>query len=166
GTPFPERNSIIFLAFVVIFVTLVVQGLSLPLLIRLLKIKAQDNTAAEEKELQLYLATSTLQFIEQEIPIELNYKLQEQLKQKYVLLVSDLTRELRRHKKAIRNDQEVKNLPPDDLLNAKLEISKFQRGLLLKLHKEGEFSDAAIKLVETQMDVDDLKLNLQVPKVE
>jgi CPA1 family monovalent cation:H+ antiporter len=32
GTPFPKRHSIIFLAFVVIFVTLVVQGLSLPLL--------------------------------------------------------------------------------------------------------------------------------------
>ncbi len=34
GSPFPKRHSIIFLAFVVIFVTLVVQGLSLPLLIK------------------------------------------------------------------------------------------------------------------------------------
>lgn len=67
GTPFPKRHSIIFLSFVVIFITLVVQGLSLPLLIRWLKIKPQDNTAAEEKELQLHLATSTLHFIEQEL---------------------------------------------------------------------------------------------------
>jgi CPA1 family monovalent cation:H+ antiporter len=49
GTHFPKRYSIIFFAFVVIFVTLVVQGLSLPLLIRWLKIKPQDNTDAEEK---------------------------------------------------------------------------------------------------------------------
>jgi CPA1 family monovalent cation:H+ antiporter len=47
GTPFPKRHSIIFLAFVVIFVTLVVQGLSLPLLIRWLKIKPQDNIKME-----------------------------------------------------------------------------------------------------------------------
>ena len=71
---------IIFLSFVVIFVTLVVQGLSLQLLIRWLKIKPQDNTAAEEKELQLHLATSTLHFIEQELPESLDNKLQQQLK--------------------------------------------------------------------------------------
>ena len=85
GTAFPKRHSIIFLAFVVIFVTLVVQGLSLPLLIRWLKIKPQDNTIEEEKELQLYLATSTLNFIEQEFPMQLDNKLQEQLKKKYEL---------------------------------------------------------------------------------
>ena len=68
GTAFPKRHSIIFLAFVVIFVTLVVQGLSLPLLIRWLKIKPQDNTAAEEKGVAIILATSTLNFIEQDFP--------------------------------------------------------------------------------------------------
>ncbi|MBK5271852.1 MAG: Na+/H+ antiporter, partial [Bacteroidia bacterium] len=67
GNAFPKRHSIIFLAFVVIFVTLVVQGLSLPLLIRLLKIKPQDNLSGKEKELQLLIATSSLHFIEQEM---------------------------------------------------------------------------------------------------
>jgi CPA1 family monovalent cation:H+ antiporter len=166
GTLFPKRHSIIFLAFVVIFVTLVVQGLSLPLLIRWLKIKPQDNTAAEEKELQLYLATSTLNFIEQELPVSLDNKSQEQLKKKYEQLINDLTKEIRRHKKAKHNDEEVKPAPPDDLLIAKLEISKFQRELLVRLHKEGDFSDAAIKKAEREMDIDELKLNLQVPKQE
>jgi monovalent cation/hydrogen antiporter len=163
-TLFPKRHSIIFLAFVVIFVTLVVQGLSLPLLIRWLKIKPQDNTAAEEKELQLYLATSTLHFIEQDLPVSLDNKLQEQLKKKYEQLINDLTKEIRRHKKAKHNDEEVKPTPPDTMLIAKLEISKFQRELLVRLHKEGDFSDAAIKKVEREMDIDELKLNLQVPK--
>jgi CPA1 family monovalent cation:H+ antiporter len=98
GTVFPKRHSIIFLAFVVIFVTLVVQGLSLPLLIRWLKIKPQDNTAEEEKEVQLFLATNTLHFIEQELPVDDN--LQERLKNKYEHLIRDLTKELRRHKKS------------------------------------------------------------------
>ena len=34
GSPFPERNVIIFLTFCVILVTLVLQGLTLPMLIR------------------------------------------------------------------------------------------------------------------------------------
>jgi CPA1 family monovalent cation:H+ antiporter len=164
GTPFPKRHSIIFLAFVVIFVTLVVQGLSLPLLIRWLKIKPQDNTIEEEKELQLYLANSTLSFIEQEFPIQLDDKLQEQLKKKYELQINDLTKEIRRQKKAKRNDEEIKPPPPNDLVNAQLEISKFKRELLVKIHKEGEFSDAAIKKVEREMDIDELKLELKVRK--
>ena len=53
GTAFPKRHSIIFLAFVVIFVTLVVQGLSLPLLIRWLKIKPQDNTIDRRKRIAI-----------------------------------------------------------------------------------------------------------------
>jgi len=166
GTPFPKRDSIIFLSFVVIFITLVVQGLSLPLLIRWLKIKPQDNTAAEEKELQLHLASNTLHFIEEELPIALNNKLQQQLKNKYESLIHDLTKEISRHKKAEINDEEIQAIPEDALLDARLEISKFQRALLLKLHKEGEFSDAVIRQVERMMDIDEMKLNLQIPKKE
>jgi CPA1 family monovalent cation:H+ antiporter len=49
GEPFPGRDLILFLTFVVILVTLVVQGLSLPPLIRWLGVK--DDGAAEEEEL-------------------------------------------------------------------------------------------------------------------
>jgi CPA1 family monovalent cation:H+ antiporter len=166
GAAFPKRHSIIFLAFVVIFVTLVVQGLSLPLLIRWLRIKPQDNTATEEKELQLYLATSTLNFIEQELQVQLDDKIQEQLKKKYEILIQDLTKEIRRHKKAKRNDEEIKEPPPNAIVNAQLEINKFKRELLLKMHKEGEFSDSVIRQVEREMDIDELKLDLKVPKEE
>ncbi len=164
GNAFPKRNSIIFLAFVVIFVTLVVQGLSLPLLIRWLRIKPQGNTDNEQKELQLYLATHTLHYIEQNLQEPLNHQMQELLKSKYVLLIEQLTKEIRLQKKAIFSDEETQVAPRDEMLNAQLELKKFQRGVLLKLHKEGEFSDAAIKEVEKEMDINELKLNLQVPK--
>ena len=166
GTVFPKRHSIIFLAFVVIFVTLVVQGLSLPLLIRLLKIKPADNTSTEANELQLFLANSTLHFIEQELTVSLDQKTQDQLEKKYEQLVQDLSKEMRRHKRAIRNDEAVTPKEPDALLNAELEISKFQRGLLLKLHKAGEYTDSVIRQVEMEMDIDELKLNVQVPEAE
>ena len=45
-------------------------------------------------------------------------------------------------------------------------MRKFKRELLVRIHKEGEFSDAAIKKVEREMDIDELKLELKVPKEE
>ena len=49
GAPFPERSLILFLTFCVILTTLVVQGLSLPLLIRL---GLEDDGQAEQEEVQ------------------------------------------------------------------------------------------------------------------
>ncbi|MFE5603064.1 Na+/H+ antiporter [Streptomyces coelicoflavus] len=45
GEPFPERNLILFLTFTTVIGTLVVQGVSLPPLIRLLKFPARDAQA-------------------------------------------------------------------------------------------------------------------------
>jgi len=47
---------------------------------------------------------------------------------------------------------------------AQIEIGRFQRELLLKLHKDGQFSDTAIRQVERDMDIDELKLNQLLPK--
>lgn len=164
GSVFPKRLSIIFLAFVVIFVTLVVQGLSLPLLIRWLKIKPASNTDAETKELQLFLANSTLHFIEQDLMEPLNHAEREQLKNKYETKIYDLTKELRRQKKAMHHEGEVKPQQPDALQNAQLDITKFQRALLLKMHKQGEFSDTVIREVEKDLDINEMKLNQMLPK--
>ena len=53
GEPFPGRDLILFLTFVVILATLVVQGLSLPLLIRWLDIKDDGSMEKEEREARL-----------------------------------------------------------------------------------------------------------------
>ena len=53
GTLFPGRDLILFLSFVIILVTLVVQGLSLPPLIRWLGIKDDDSLEHEEREARL-----------------------------------------------------------------------------------------------------------------
>ncbi len=166
GTAFPKRSSIIFIAFVVIFVTLVVQGLTLPFLVKWLKIKPEDNTDEEQRELQLYIANSTLHYIEHEFPIHGDNKLQQQLKNKYEQQVRKLTKEIQLHNRAKYFNYEVKLPEPDNLLVAKVEINKFQRELLIKLHKDGDFSDTAIKLIEREIDIDELKLNEQLPKEE
>jgi len=53
GQPFPGRDLILFLTFTVIFATLVVQGLSLPFLIRWLGIKDDGLIEKEEREARL-----------------------------------------------------------------------------------------------------------------
>ena len=50
GTPFPSRNLVIFLSFGVILSTLILQGLSLPLLIRWLKLR--DDGLDENEEMK------------------------------------------------------------------------------------------------------------------
>jgi monovalent cation/hydrogen antiporter len=53
GNDFPYRDLILFLTFIVILVTLVVQGLSLPLLIRWLGVRDDGSMEKEEREARL-----------------------------------------------------------------------------------------------------------------
>jgi CPA1 family monovalent cation:H+ antiporter len=64
GTPFPHRDLIIFLTFAVIFVTLVLQGLTLPGLIRMLHITADGTEEQEELRARLEAARAALQQID------------------------------------------------------------------------------------------------------
>jgi monovalent cation/hydrogen antiporter len=60
GAPFPERNLIIFLTFCVIFGTLVVQGLSLPKVIRLVRLEPDDSEETEEVRARLTAVKAAL----------------------------------------------------------------------------------------------------------
>jgi monovalent cation/hydrogen antiporter len=53
GQPFPARDLILFLTFIVILATLVVQGLTLPILIRRLGIEDDRSADREEREARL-----------------------------------------------------------------------------------------------------------------
>ena len=53
GSPFPHRNDILFLTFCVILTTLVFQGLSLPLVIRNLRVTGDGSTDEEERVARL-----------------------------------------------------------------------------------------------------------------
>ncbi|MCE9640051.1 MAG: cation:proton antiporter, partial [Betaproteobacteria bacterium] len=65
GEPFPQRDLIIFLTFVVIAVTLVVQGLSLPPLIRRLKVGADWSLHEEHQHARMALGAAALAAIDE-----------------------------------------------------------------------------------------------------
>ncbi|MEN0008005.1 cation:proton antiporter, partial [Flavobacterium nitrogenifigens] len=50
GTPFPQRNLILFITFIVILLTLVIQGLTLPFLIRKLNLIHPDHSRNEQAQ--------------------------------------------------------------------------------------------------------------------
>ena len=47
-----------------------------------------------------------------------------------------------------------------------MEINKFQRALLVKLHKDGEYSDEVIRHMEREMDIDELRLSQKLPNIQ
>ena len=64
GRPFPGRDYILFLTFSVILTTLVLQGLTLPLLIRKLGIQEDAEADEEERRARLEANKAALDFIE------------------------------------------------------------------------------------------------------
>jgi CPA1 family monovalent cation:H+ antiporter len=64
GSPFPGRNYILFLTFGVILVTLLFQGLTLPIVIQKLCIKADNSTDEEERTARLKANQAAIESIE------------------------------------------------------------------------------------------------------
>ena len=64
GTPFPQRDLILFLTFCVIFVTLVLQGLTLPALIRRIGVSDQPFNKCEEAEARGIMIEAALNKLE------------------------------------------------------------------------------------------------------
>ncbi|MEO8127571.1 MAG: Na+/H+ antiporter [Bryobacteraceae bacterium] len=65
GEPFPQRNVILFLTFCVIFVTLVLQGLTLPWVIRKLGLAGGEAEDCEEVEARRLLIEAGMQHLEE-----------------------------------------------------------------------------------------------------
>ena len=164
GRAFPERHLIIFVCFVVIFITLVVQGYSLPLLTRLLGIKASDRQDKEEKELQLYLVRSTLHFLDEEFGQTLEDNVRNALKLEYGQLAEKLVVEIATHKQNEKRKEQSPVRMLTETQKAQIEIGLFQRKILLRLHKDGNISNEVIRQVEKEMDIDELKFQQLLPK--
>lgn len=156
GSAFPQRSLILFLAFAVIFVTLVVQGLSLPLLIRLLRVKPHLH-AEEERDLRLLLATNVISFIDHELSETISDQVKSQVKKPYTEIARTLSKELKNESSGHRVVY-----PPQDkalLVNARKEVHEFQRQLLINFHKTGTFNQSTIRRLEQELDYEELQLN-------
>lgn len=150
GAPFPQRNLILFITFVVILLTLVIQGLTLPWFIRKLKIADTHSlTRAEEeldKRIQRQLAERSLEYLQQKCSIEVqshpsirhlasrwehaqlmldDEALNGKYRHAYLKLLNEQRNWLREWNKDFETDEEIirKHLMRIDLEEAKLKLS-------------------------------------------
>jgi monovalent cation/hydrogen antiporter len=153
GTQFPQRSLILFISFVVIFVTLVVQGLSLPILVRILKIKPNLDSGAEEKDLRRLIASNTLAFIENQTEA-LDEQTKTEVKRPYLEAIR-MTAPLAEH--------QTRNF--ESLVQMKIAILAFERQLIINFHKEGRFDQSIIRRIERELDNKELQLNRSLKKI-
>ncbi len=157
GTTFPQRNLIIFITFVVIFVTLVFQGLTLPFVIKLIKLEEIDNILPEEEQqagIQLRLNNTALKL--------LNEKYTTDIKENE--LIGFYKSNLESESKNI--EQQLQSLECSETEHQEIkryhevlaDIYSEQHKELFQLRKENFFSDEEIRKAEMQLDLNQLKI--------
>lgn len=141
GHPFPYRNLILFITFIIIPVTLVFQGLTLPWLLRKLALEDKDNTLPLEKQefiIQKNLAQYSLQYFDEkysdgEPQNEYLNNLQTRLKTELVYF-SKQFEETNGTDNALADHQQLS-----------LEVLEHQRNLLQQMNRHREFDEELIR---------------------
>ncbi|NCI46093.1 Na+/H+ antiporter [Sediminibacterium soli] len=152
---FPFRNLILFITFVVILFTLVVQGLTLPWLIR--KLNPEDRyrkITAEEQDLliQKKMSWAALQLLETDHG--------EKAAQNHYLrnLTDRLKLDLRFFRSEEENVMEERTAVVNDFRHTYLLLLEAQRQLLYKMNHKDEFDEELIRKYLLLVDIEELKV--------
>jgi CPA1 family monovalent cation:H+ antiporter len=155
GAPFPDRDLILFLTFAVIFVTLVLQGLTLKPLVKALDIDDDGTDESEEVTARLRAAEAALDRLE-ELADE-DWVRDDTL---------DRTRRLydyRRRRFSARvdgSDEDGFEERSDAYKRLLREILAAEREELLALRNEGHISDEVRRRVERDLDLEESRLGV------
>jgi len=154
---FPMRNLIIFITFVVIFVTLVFQGLTLPLVIKLTKIQEIDPILPSHEQqagIQMRLDKLAVQKLDKEYNELVNSNsLLENFKKA-------LETDIKLHQNHLNSLEMCINRRNDmaEYHNVMLDIFALQRKELFQMKREKRFSEDEIRKAESQLDLNELKI--------
>ncbi|WP_246625455.1 Na+/H+ antiporter [Edaphocola aurantiacus] len=156
-TPFPHRSLIIFITFVVIFVTLVFQGLTLPLIIKWTGIKEIDIIAPENEQ-QAGIRFNLNKVALQQINDHHNHHLDvnEFLRQLKAELEADLQMTQQKLETLGCNMDEHGRI--QSFNHILLDLYHIQRQELFRLRRENLFSDSEIRKAELQLDLSEMKV--------
>jgi Na+/H+ antiporter len=159
GDPFPQRNLILFITFLVILVTLVFQGLTLPWIIRLMKLEEKGIPLPQQEAIILRkMATASLNFLEENYADRVNKN--DQLK----IMKARLQNEFK-----FFSQEGVENLNPDNnqmteyqLVN--LRMLEVQRNLLYKMNKKSEYDEELIRKYLALIDLEETRVREKLPE--
>jgi CPA1 family monovalent cation:H+ antiporter len=155
GQPFPYRNLILFITFIVILVTLVFQGLTLPWLVRKINPTVKYASIPEQDQeiiIQKKIAKHSLQFLEDNYgeDARVNEHLSNlQARLKIDLLFFD------------REIEEIKSAKENSLINYQriyLELLDQQRRILNEMNNHAEVDEELIRKYLSLIDLEEFKI--------
>jgi monovalent cation/hydrogen antiporter len=150
GSPFPERALLVFLAFSVILVTLVGQGLTLPFVVRVLGLTADGHDEEEEEQARTAAAEAAVARIEElatEWPGHL--ELIDTLRGQYSHRATHIERDLP------ESEAEQELIEHRQIRRAVIDA---EREAILGMREEGSISDEAFRRVERDLDLEELRM--------
>ena len=154
GAPFPDRDLVVYLAFCVILVTLVVQGLTLPILIRVLDLPDDGKEAKEETKARIRAAEAAITRLEELMGEEwVRDDTAQRLRGQYTF---------RRNRFAARFDGEDDGSieqRSQDFQRLRHELLNAERQAVVDLRREGKINDEVMNRVTRELDLEDARLD-------
>lgn len=153
---FPHRNLILFITFIVILFTLVLQGLSLAPLIRWLKIEAGDEESEKLQAvaLRIHLAESVLAYLDTNYTEETGtHETYRRVRDRYERMIDVAKRKLEHE----GTDEAETNFLPKyrEML---VELVHIRRRELNRFRHTGEYSEEMIRERERELDLEEARL--------
>jgi monovalent cation/hydrogen antiporter len=153
GLPFPGRNEILFLTFAVILATLVLQGLSLPALLRRLHFPEGDEERMEESRAREAITGVALDFLTSAAKRDgIHQGAVEQLLDSYRRRAQRF--EIAR--KADSDNPDARHMK--QLISLERELIPIQRITLIDLRDRGVISDGVLRRFQMLLDLEDAYL--------
>jgi len=154
GRAFPYRSLIIFFGLCVVLATLVGQGLTLPVLIRWLGVTGDDGAAREETKARIAAARAALRRLEELASAgQVSETMLKRLRSRYQHRID--------HLKARYTG--IDDGTSEDHLAAhqrvQLELLGAERQAVIDLHTRGVITDEALRRVERDLDLEELRLD-------
>ncbi len=157
GRPFEQRNLILFLTFSIIFVTLVVQGLSLPPLIRLLGLDNNKEVEEEELRARYQVLTRAIAALERQraaAPPEEEHDFDDLLDRYRHRLEAITVFDRLSRSAGVANDEERATTQRHQRRGARLrETMAVERRTLLELRDSGAIGDDVLRRLEYELDL-------------
>src|SRR5918994_473830 len=154
GVPFPDRDLTIFLTFCVILATLVVQGLSLPVLIRALGLEDDRIGDKEETHGRISIAEAALERLDELVDEDW---VREDTAERIRSLYS-----YRRNRFASRFDGDPEGVEVRSAAYQRLmaELLGAQRLRLIMMRDEGSIGDEVMHRIERDLDLEESRMEL------
>ena len=155
GASFPDRSLVVFLAFSIVLSTLVIQGLSLPAVVRLLKLERDDLDEREDAKARIHAVDAGLARLEELIDEDwVRDDTAERVRGMYTF---------RRNRFGARldgSDEDGIEARSQDYQRLRRELLEAERGAVLALRNEGKISEDVMQRVTRDLDLEDSRLDV------